>query len=263
MKKIWIKMGHTGIILLPACFTKGRERLNGETPMNLKELRIGTRLELHLLDASGEKVGYNYVSQILDILEGESLLLAYPIFESRMVFIPTGAQLRLIFLHHKYGLLSVLCTVLSKDKKDNFSFLTVKIAGDFEKIQRRKYYRLDCNLDILFRVLENYPEHTEVPPTDSGVCKAITKNLSGSGICIVSDKTVEPGAYLEVRIFLEAGNPIKAIGVVTRCLRMEGIKLEKYEIGLHLIELGKKEQDAIVKHIFAQQRVLLKKNILE
>ena len=58
--------------------------------MTPQEIMIGTRLELEMLNSSGERIGNVYVSQLLDHQEDGTMVISAPIFGSGWSSYRTG-----------------------------------------------------------------------------------------------------------------------------------------------------------------------------
>lgn len=234
--------------------------------MKLKEIKIGTRLELEVINSSGEKQGYVYVSQMEDVVDPENVVIASPIYASRMIFIPKDTRLRVVFFHDKYGMLYFNGIVTGKGQKGNLSMLYIRVEGEIQQIQRRKYFRLDCFLNAGYRLLNDQspgPESENDINREQEYKKALTKNLSGSGVCILTDEEIPVGSSVEVLIMVNPGTTVKARSTVVRSREIESARTKKFEHGLHFTEISKMHQNEIIRYIFDQQRVLLKKDVFD
>jgi len=217
--------------------------------MSPMEISIGTRLELEVFDIGGEKVGSTYVSQLLEYQDDTLLVISAPIHEARLVYIPDDTTIRLTFINRKQGLLGFTARVKSKEFRGNVAVLLVEPEGEIMKIQRRMNYRLDIVLDVLMWL----PEKDKQNPV-----KACTKNISGSGLCVISETEVPNKAEIKLELELPG-----EICIITKCLilRVTPVELGKrkgYELGMCFTEISKKDQDDLIKFIFDQQRLLIK-----
>lgn len=229
--------------------------------MNIYDVKVGTKLDFELVNSLGERIGQTYVSQLVEVLDREQILIACPIHESRLMLILAGTRSRMVFLHEKQGLISFTGSIAGKEKRENLVLLSVKIDGSFESIQRRKYFRLDCLLNAAYRVLPDAEKQDEQVPDDPCPArKAIVKNISGNGAGMVSDEELPKGVKLEVEIQLAAGSAIKVSANIVRCFPIEGVKTKKYDLGLYFTKISPRDQDLLVRFIFDQQRLLLKKS---
>lgn len=218
--------------------------------MTVQEIKLGTRLELELFDISGEKVGSTYVSQLLEHQDDTLLIISAPIYEPRLVYIPDDMIIRLTFIHNRQELLGFAARVKSKEFRGKVAVMIIEPEGDIEKIQRRTNYRLDIVLDVLMWL----------PDTDKkNPIKAYTKNISGSGLCVISETDIPK--HTEIKIELELSTEMS---ISAKCLTLRGAPAELrkgkgYELGMHFTEIPKKSQDNLIKFIFHQQRMLIKK----
>lgn len=231
--------------------------------MNITDVRIGTRMELELVNRMGDATSQLYVTQLIDILNENEIIIPCPIFESKFVFIATETRVRLMFLHDQFGLLAFHATIFFKEKRGNFFLLHARITSDFEKIQRREYFRLPCFLNTLYYLRpekdQDKNEFTEVPTKDFK--KSMTKNISGNGACMIVNENIPKNSTIEVYFTLTETLSIRAIAKVVRSELMDLPQEKKYDLGVYFKSISPKDQDITVKYIFDQQRSLLKKNI--
>ncbi len=239
--------------------------------MNMNEIKIGTRLELELINGLGEKIGQTYISQIIDI-KGDKIVIAAPIHESRVLFIPIGSKARMYFFHNKFGLLSLEIKLDSKETVDNIQCILAHAEGPIEKIQRRKYYRLDCNLPVNYRVCgeDETPESLaseirkpiEKALLDSDFKKGLSKNLSGSGLCIVIEEKISKDSMLEVIVWMDETTYIRMVCGIMRISELITPRDKKYETGLHIANITERGQNIIIKYVFDKQKEILKRQTM-
>lgn len=232
--------------------------------MRIEDAPVGTRLELEIINKEGIKLGLIHISQFIEIPNHENVIISCPIFESKYVFIALGTTVRLTFFNEKLNCLLFFTGIIThKENKENILRLCINITSELQKLQRRNYYRFDCNLDAKYSIISELKKEetntSDIPPPE--IKTALTKNISGNGACIVVDDELLNGANLEVDIFLSKNLPVKAKCRIVRVSVIPSSRGKKYEIGLFFMELTKKGQDDVVKFIFERQRELLKKNV--
>ncbi len=217
--------------------------------MTPKEINLGTRLELELLNRQGEKVGTTFVSQLLEHQGDGLLIISSPIHEARLVFIPKDTNIRLTFIHSKHGLLGFTAAVAGREHRGNIAILIVKPVSEIIRIQRRMNYRLD--------MVGNAKVWLDADSSDP--IRAYTKNVSGSGLCIITDINIPVDSVINAELDLP-GLPVFSVGCrVLRSKLVEGKRGKHFELGLCFMEIAKKDQDILIRYIFEQQRLLLKK----
>ena len=109
--------------------------------------------------------------------------------------------------------------------------------------ERRRFVRLDTRLEMSF---------TEIP---SGVKrKTVSKNLSGGGLCLVTEKDIAPGTQLQVAMTLpDQEQPVNFTAQVVWCEPYEVIgKTQRHraaEVGAKFVDISPKDYQAILQHV--------------
>jgi c-di-GMP-binding flagellar brake protein YcgR len=133
---------------------------------------------------------------------------------------------------------------LLQRRTGDLSLLVLRRPTEFERVQRRRLYRLQANLDVLFTVAGS-----------NEAKKAVTVDISGGGVCLTTAEKVDPGLELDLEIQLERASAIIAHGCVVKCSEIEtpGAK-PRYSLGVEFMNLPSPVQEQIVSFIFAKQR---------
>jgi c-di-GMP-binding flagellar brake protein YcgR len=120
--------------------------------------------------------------------------------------------------------------------------LTVSLAGDAERVQRRNFVRIDAVVPIKIISLEKGVTAGETT----------TLNVSGSGV-LVKDKWRMPlGVDVRLEITLEAGaEPIRALGRVVRFS-------SEVEKGIRIDDMSRTDEDRMIKFIRERERAALR-----
>lgn len=227
--------------------------------MDIKELVTGTRFQLFILDNNGKITGNTYISQLYEPAKGKSIVISAPIFESRLIYIPINGMIQLAFPNNKYGFLGFTAKVTERGSKGNISVLFLSVETPIEKIQRRDYYRLDCNISVEYRICNSQNKNQ----ITTAFKKGLSKNVSGSGACIIVGEEIKMDFSLQLRLHLSDMLVVDAICIVVRSIRLDMLsKNSKYELGLHFTDISQYNQDNIIKFIHEKQRWHLKKDVL-
>lgn len=219
--------------------------------MTPHEIGLGTRFELEILDINGEKVGRTYISQLLEHQDDNLLIISAPISEARLVYIPDNMPIRLTFVHNPQGLLGFSAMVRSKVFRGNIAMMIVEPENGVDKIQRRMNYRLDVVLDVLMWLPD---------PNEKNPIKAYTKNVSGSGLCVISEINIPKRTEIKVELSLAKDLSISAKCAILRNIPTELRKGKGYELGMNFTDISMKSQDVLIKFLFDRQRLLIKKD---
>lgn len=226
--------------------------------MSVKDIKLGTKLELEVSDSYNKEKRFCYVSQLLEIVDNNNIVIAAPIKETRIAFIPNNTQINVIFNHPKHGVIAFEGILLSKDTQNNIAVFNVGISSEFQKVQRRNHYRLETMLDAKYCIFE---ENTPVSFDESfeeNLVSCVTKNISGSGACIVTRNELKGGTHLFLRLYLREDLFIDTRCVVIRSLRYENLDITKFNTGVRFTGISKDSESKLIKYIYDKQKDLLK-----
>jgi c-di-GMP-binding flagellar brake protein YcgR len=144
---------------------------------------------------------------------------------------------------------------------DNLAMIKVKPLTPIRKIQRRSFFRMDCILNVRYRALDNIVISDDDIKGEGEFYKAKTKDISGGGICMLTDVRLEKSSYIEA--FIQLDKEVRFIGEVVRSnvLRKRGRPL--YEAGVEYKKIENRDREKIIGYIFEVQRDRLKKGWLK
>lgn len=205
-----------------------------------------------------------YFSKIYDIIGEDKIKIAIPI---------VGSQLVLLNLQEKYeififtsGGLYRCCARVTKRYKEGTSYVAVlNLLTGLQKFQRREYYRLERNMDISYKILEEQEVRKLIDPQtpleywgkiEAGTwIKAMTMDISGGGIRFVSPKYHENVSYMLVRFTIKVNNLPKQCTFISKVVRYKTMehKANSYEYRLQFINVPKQEREHLIKFIFAEE----------
>jgi c-di-GMP-binding flagellar brake protein YcgR len=226
--------------------------------MIIQDIKIGTRLELNQINSLGDIQSETYISQLLEYHDNDLLVISAPIHGSRLVYMPDNARINITFLHQHHNLVSLLgftALVRSKEFRGNVAVYIIEPIGEIDKIQRRMDFRLDIVLNAQIWLPD--PDGTEAFDTEP--IKVFSKNLSGSGICLISDVEIPKGTETKVEITLSDDLIIIVRCTVLRVVPTEIRYKKKFELGMRFTQIDKKDQESLIRFIFNQQRLQLKR----
>lgn len=229
--------------------------------MNAKDIKVGTRLEVEIPDSSikNEESTTSYISQLVDVVDDKTICIASPMSEGRLKFLSRDLSLIIYYLNERQELLFFKGLVKGHRKSGALDVFDVAIISEFNKIQRRRFYRLDVVLKCRYKVIDYQPISTDNYQfdvlSDAELLPAYTKNISGSGFCITIQEALNSGAVLDIYIDLEGSATIR---VLSQVIRNSSEKNKKYEVGLHYIKISPRDSDILTRYIFEKQRQILK-----
>ncbi|HEY5585377.1 MAG TPA: flagellar brake protein [Ruminiclostridium sp.] len=228
--------------------------------MDAKSIRIGTKLEIEIPSTSRTNdFTSSYVSQLIDVIDHKTICVVAPMIEGRLKYLSNGSNIAIYFLNDKQDLLNFSAVVKGYRKIGPLETFDITITGDITKIQRRRFYRLDVALSSQYIVKDAQlliSNKHEFSKTDEADLKtAYTKNISGSGLCLVLDQPLEAGSTLDITINLDDTALIKVSAQVIRSITAPN---KKYEVGMHYVKITPRDLEILTKFIFQKQRLILK-----
>jgi c-di-GMP-binding flagellar brake protein YcgR len=227
--------------------------------MKLKEMEAGTKLELEVLSAVGENVEHILISEFEWADDENVALIATPIYEGVLFPLHIGVRMNVYFVF-KGDFYKFSSKVLGRRAGDNISLLKVEIQGEFERIQRRQFFRFEYSVPFKFRVEASSanPKADKPDPFKS----TITRDIGGGGLCFLLEDTIEIGVFVDGELELGDSEKTKFIGKVVRVSKREVETRYKYDIGIEFDQIENKVREAIIRYIFQEQRKLRKKGLI-
>lgn len=230
--------------------------------MELSELEIGTKLELELFDDTGIRLDQTHVSEFEWFAGIQEAIIAAPLFEGNVFHIRIGAMMDVYFIKRRendINLLKFRAVVKGREISENLHLLRIELRGKIERVQRREYFRLDCSVQVQYRIVDSL---NAVHNEDIPYKKTIANNLSGGGISLKLEDMIEVGRLVECEIFTDQSRKIRFFGKVIRYEKSDMEGKFKYEAGIAYIKINNKDREAVVRYIFNEQRKLRKKGLI-
>ncbi len=227
--------------------------------MKLSEIKTGTKLELEAFNTLNEKIDIKFVSQFETAVNEDEFIIAAPIIEGNVYPIRKGWKLNLYFLV-KDNLYRIEAEVTGRKTIKNIAYLSAIKIGEIERVQRRQFFRFECSLPVRYRVMDMEPDKNS--PEETEFIKTITKDLSGGGVSLLLKERMEAGLLLECELWLTDTDKISFKGKVVRCSESEVNANYAYEAGIQFYDIDYQDKEKIIKHIFTEQRKLIKKGLI-
>lgn len=215
-----------------------------------------------------------YVSQLFDYREHEATI-AMPISNEKLILLEVGERYRLCF-YTKMGLYQCDAVIIERFYENNISLVTVRFLSDFEKFQRRQYYRLNYVMDVEYRIeTEKEKEYInkieqnefltseEKEAFNNDLIKlqnfwigGKSNDISGGGIRFHSISLGTVGE--RIRIKLELLNKtyrreLIVVGIIKSVIKSLN-KSDYFEYRVEFIEINYEEREAIIQFIFQEER---------
>lgn len=214
-------------------------------------LSIGDKIEID--NRTIMKNDSKLISQVLDIIDDKHMFVAMPIVNSVVVPIPVGEIIQIKYSKKSIGVFAFSARVLARKHSDHLSYMKIERLSDVKKVQRRDYFRLDIVLDVKMTVADN-------GLGESNSFNALTKDISGGGLRIISKTKVNPNNIVDIDLKTDDGI-IHARGRIIRCVPYEGSGND-YDIAVIFDSIQEQARTQIISFIFNYQRKMKKKGLV-
>lgn len=206
-----------------------------------------------------------YFSKIYDIIEEDKLKIAMPTEGTRMIPLEPNVKYE-ICMYTSQGLYRCRAILTERYKEDNVHVAVMELYTGVQKFQRRQHYRLECNIELQYRVLteeeKNLLLSSKTPETfqnalvNKGQIRGITLDISGGGIRFISQSPNMDGEHLLVEFDVQVGNTKKHFSIVS--VQIGTRKSPKnntiYEHRVQFENITQREREDLIKYIFEEER---------
>jgi c-di-GMP-binding flagellar brake protein YcgR len=196
-----------------------------------------------------------YPSRIEDI-RGNNLVIAGPTYRDGRVPLHVNDSIS-VLRQMEQGIFEF--SVIIKNIRTDHLYQAEVFIPKGEKIKqvnRRGFLRYKLDLPVEFQV------STDEEKGQRHRIKTVSKDLSGSGVCIYLDRDLEAGTPLDIYLTLPQSRiPMYLEGEVVRKMVVdEDKKNPRLEMGIRFTRIRQVDQDKIVKLIFDLERQVARQN---
>ncbi|NLX76809.1 MAG: flagellar brake protein [Clostridiaceae bacterium] len=224
--------------------------------MKYRQIGIGTKIELELYNEKGDKISTGLVSQYESYDEESNMMEIHaPFTQGKIYTVHPGAKVDIIFSKEN-DIYMFRAEVIDRKIIEPIPMLWVKPVSPIERIERRSFFRMDCRLPILYHVIEKNAkknENIEKKPLK----KCYTRDISGGGVCIVTDTEHKPGTEIHAYITIE--REICFVGTVVRAIQVREKGKIMFETGIEYKQIENRDREKIISFVFETQRERLRK----
>jgi c-di-GMP-binding flagellar brake protein YcgR len=243
-------------------------------------MAVGDKIDLiRISNVEMKETSVQYKSKILDIVDDKHIKISMPMKNGRVIPLEVGARYRL-WMYSKNSLYTCESIIEERYRSGNLFVLEVFLETNLKKLQRREYYRINCMIEIKYRLFTEEEKYRnllkkdefsgneakeecqkELERLETNWQKGNIIDLSGGGAKINIDSECKVDDILLLKFLVLNNYEQEHIECQARVI--EGInvenKLRKYEYRIEFIELKKEYRDAIVKFIFEEERKLIRR----
>ncbi len=212
-----------------------------------EQVKTGDFCEIHLLKGPDEI--RTYQSRV-ELIESNDLIFVYiPTFKTKLVKLPIEGKYEILFKSDKV-IFKYDMKILGYAKLDGELYMKVKLTSEGEKVQRRKYYRLDLSQSIYLNL-----------PSENGSKDILfmteIKDISAGGMRFVSSKVF--GEIKKFTTYFMLGTDFFALetNIINEKDISEFSDKFKVEYRAEFANVSNLDRDKLVSHIFEVQRTKL------
>lgn len=221
--------------------------------MEAINLAVGNKLELELYDNYTGKDKPLLISQFESLLPDGTMEILAPIHQGRIYPVLHGTRMKVIF-ERNGNLFQFMAVAAGRRLSGSIFLLIIQPETGEARIQRRTFFRFNCLQNIKYRIFE----HKDTRKEDRGPYnESITKDISGGGLCLLSNEKPSKGWYIEGVV--NVGSEVRFCGRIVRVNPLNDKGKFKYEIGIEFNVISDMDREKVISFIFDSQRKLLKK----
>lgn len=233
-------------------------------------IKIGTKIDIMPDDLTNNtNDDYNAVfhSKVQDIFPNGDLEVDMPTVNGKLILLHNGVRYRVICYNDKATYIAT-AKVVDRYKSNNMFLLRLRIQTQFEKFQRREYFRCECTLDLKYAVLteddikqmealrEENKGELFVNPINRIYMEGVALDISGGGVRFTSRNPIEQHSMVEIQFPLKLDNAFYEFNVIGNILSCTPIdeNLRRYENRVQFTHIKNDEREKIIRYIFEQER---------
>nr|WP_308592477.1 PilZ domain-containing protein [uncultured Criibacterium sp.] len=184
-----------------------------------------------------------YASRVISLDSEIELMVENPIKEGKEVHFLNGTRLDVVFQVENHDLHSFETEIVAK-VREKINLLKLRRLGEVKKLQRRNFYRVKSDLDVIVRRLG-----------DVIFEETIILDISGGGLKFLSRQDFKLGDLVELNITLLGED----LDLEAKVVKVDKIGFGKSEVSVEFYDLYEDDQNVIVKYVFEKQRREIKR----
>ena len=206
---------------------------------------------------TGDRIKITYEGSTLSstvevVLDPQTVVICAPMLGTRIIKLEQDIVYSMICIHNGQ-MYRFDMEILDYNAAGKFNFLTIRLLTLGEKLQKRSFFRLACEVPADFVLIdaEGQQESEEDLP-------GTVKDISGGGMCLVASANMANKQVIRCFMFLHE----EFLMVFGYVIRKEIISFSpvtfRYQVKFTAITSA--EQDQIVRYVYNEQRRSIKNN---
>ncbi len=213
--------------------------------MDVSKINIGNKVEISL-QLDGNKSSKTYISKVESADDPTEVFLQIPSSLGQLVKLPLSDNYSMLFFT-KDGMYRFRAAIVGYKTIDKFKYLVVSLLSGGEKVQRRAYFRYNCDIEMQFY---KYDENNNI--IRDNLCEGTMLDLGGGGARFLSNEEMEVKDNIQCVIVL-MDEFLFANAVILYKDKQYESKF-KYQYRVKFTEIMDLERDKIIQYVFNEQR---------
>lgn len=238
-------------------------------------IETGTKLELKKIRHVETAEEITYVSRFLYQKSSDEAVIEMPVKGGALVPLAPDELYQVCFYTNK-GLYQCQSQVVSRHYEDSLPVAVIRLRSEFEKLQRRQYYRMECLLQMEFAPVsdEEYEQllfwksdfgreparnHDKGAETDGENIRyysGVVLDISGGGIRFNSKYEAKEGDVVALRIAFMSEDARKLQLLFAKVLTVIPVQNRSgmFEHRVEFVSISNMERESIIRYIFLEER---------
>ena len=205
----------------------------------------------------------SYKSSFSDKLTDSMWEITMPVDSGRVVLFQLGTQFDFIIYTQNKTILKSSAIVRQRYRKENMYFLAIELINNLEKIQRRKFFRLPCTIDMDFYevryvLAQNFQPRIRnaINSKNMNTVKSVILDISGGGIRFSLSTPLEEGTYFMAQFSLALEECTQQFNIVCKVINCTQSLdyVDRYFARSKFIFDRMTEREKIVRFVFEEER---------
>lgn len=198
-----------------------------------------------------------YNTRIEDIIE-EGILIAMPIFQGRLILLTPDNEI-ILWIMKDSAAYACRCKVI-KRLKEPIPLILLSTPVKIDKIQRRKFYRLDAKIPLNLAIIN---ETQNIETENLSFIDIHTIDISGGGLSFIYKKEFIPKGQKVIIKLNIVNEELIFFGKIVWVKEPDNlINQDKNLYGIEYLNISEKTRDKIIQWIFTRQMELRRKGLI-
>ncbi|MGE5473471.1 MAG: flagellar brake protein [Ignavibacteriales bacterium] len=223
--------------------------------MQVKDINIGANLEISIY-REGEKPGKSFPVKVQNIFDDKRIEIDVPFSGGQMILFQVNVIIEVTTTTQE-GVFSFKAKVIERSKRNDIPVMIIKVETEFEKRQRRAYFRIACNCNLRYRKykLPVLGENEEQFKT------VMTCDISGGGVCFQTEEKLDAEEFYECVIILDKDTEINTICKLVSATKEEYTD-KFWKTGMKYERITEQARERVINFIFQEQLKLRRKGLV-